>query len=109
MADRESGIDGMLRRSLAGPAPKLPADFDRRVLRELRRSSQGTGRRGRILLASYGVVSAITSAVLMEAEGLEWEAIVVLVVSAAALVAAGPLARGLARRGAWAAVAPGRR
>ena len=79
------------------------------MLRDLQRNSQGAGRRGRILLASYGVVSAITSAVVMEAEGLEWEPIVALVVSAAALVAAGPLARGLARRGAWAAVASGRR
>ena len=107
MEPRESGIDGLLRRTLAGPAPELPADFDRRVLRELRRSSQGAGRRGRILLTSYGVVSAITSAVVMGSEGLGWEAIVVLVLSAAALVAAGPLARSLARRGAGAAMARG--
>ena len=45
----------------------------------------------------------------MGAEGIGWEAIVVVVLSAVALVAAGPLARGLARRGAGAAMVPGRR
>jgi hypothetical protein len=107
---RETGIEGLLRRSLAGPAPELPADFDRRVLRGLRRSAQGGGRRGRILVVGgYGVVSAAVSAVVMRGQGLGWEAVTVLVLSAVALVAAGPLARSLARRGAGAAMARGTR
>lgn len=106
---RETGIDGLLRRSLAGPAPDLPPDFDRRVLRELRQASRRPGPWDRVLLVGYGVVSAVISAVVMKGQGLGWEVVTVLVLSPLALVAAGPVARGLARRGVGAAMAPGTR
>jgi hypothetical protein len=40
MEPREARIDSLLRRSMATPVPSLPPDFDQRLMREVRRSSQ---------------------------------------------------------------------
>lgn len=72
MEPREEGIDRLLRRSMAGPLPSLPPDFDQRVVREMRRRAQPLDRYGRILLAGYGLVAAVVSAVVMRSQGLDW-------------------------------------
>jgi hypothetical protein len=84
----ETGIDGLLRRSLAAPVPSLPLDFDQRVMRELRqrsagqssqhRSSSALDRYGWILLTGYGLISVAVSAVVMRGQGLQWGAIAVM-------------------------------
>ena len=92
MEPRESGIDTLLRRSLAAPAPGLPPDFHQRVMRQVRRSSQPLGRYDRILLAGYGLISVVTSAVVMRGQGLDWGPIAVMILGPLALVAAVPWA-----------------
>jgi len=88
MEPRDAGIDSLLRRSMAAPVPSLPPDFDQRVMRELRRSSQPLDRYRRILLAGYGVMSVAASAVVMRGQGLDWGAIAVMILGPLALVAA---------------------
>ena len=93
MEPREAEIDSLLRRSLAAPVPSLPPDFEQRLMRELRQSSQplaldATGRRyRRILLTGYGLTSVVTSAVVMRGQGLDWGAIALLVLGPLVLVA----------------------
>ena len=84
----ETGIDRLLRRSMAAPVPTLPPDFDQRVMRELGQSSKGLDRYGRILLTGYGLTSIVASAVIMRGQGLGWAAIVVMILGPLALVAA---------------------
>ncbi len=72
MEPREAGIDSLLRRSMAAPVPSLPPDFDQRLMREVRRSSQPLDRYRRILLDGYGLVSVVASAVVMRGQGLDW-------------------------------------
>ncbi len=93
MEPRESGIDNVLRRSLAGPIPTLPADFDQRVMREVRRSSQPLDRYRRIFLTGYGIVSALTCAVVMRGQGIDWAPIAGLIAAPLVMVAAARLTR----------------
>jgi hypothetical protein len=93
MEPRDAGIDSLLRRSMAAPVPSLPPDFDQRLMRELRRSSQPLDRYGRILLAGYGVMSVAASAVVMRGQGLNWGAIAVTILGPLALVATVPWSR----------------
>src|ERR1035438_8793379 len=62
MEPREAGIDSLLRRSMAAPVPSLPPDFDQRLMREVRRSSQPLDRYRRILLTGYGLTSVMRAA-----------------------------------------------
>jgi len=88
MEPRETGIDSLLRRSMAAPVPSLPPDFDQRLMREVRRGSQPLDRGGRLLLAGYGVLSAVVSAEVMRSQGLAWDGIAVMTLGPLALVAA---------------------
>lgn len=88
---REAGIDLSLRRSLNAPLPSLPPDFDQRVRRELRQGSQVRDRYRRILVAGYGVISVVTSAVVMRGQGLNWGAIAAMILGPLVLVAFVPL------------------
>ncbi len=71
----EDGIDGLLRRSMAAAVPSLAADFDRRVMQEVRRRGRPLDRYRRILLGAYGVVSVVVSAILMRGERLDWSVV----------------------------------
>ncbi len=93
MEPREAEIDSLLRRSMAGPVPSLPPDFDQRLMRELRRSSQPLDRYRRILLTGYGLTSVVTSAAVMRGQGLDWGAISVMILGPLALVAVARWAR----------------
>jgi len=93
MEPQDAGIDNLLRRSMAAPVPSLPADFDQRLMREVHRGSQPLDRYRRILLTGYGLTSALASALVMRAQGLEWGAISVMILVPLALVAAVPMAR----------------
>jgi hypothetical protein len=89
-------MDGLLRRSMAAPAPVLSRDFDRRLLRKIRKTRDGAGQRSRFrrnLFAGYGLVSVAASAVVMHGQGLEWTAIALAILCPLALVGAAPLAR----------------
>lgn len=87
MEPREAEIDSLLRRSMAEPVPSLPPDFDQRIMRELRQSSRLRGRY-RFLLSCYGLISVVTSAVVMRGQGLGWGAIAGMILGPLALVAA---------------------
>ena len=88
MEPREAGIDSLLRRSMAAPVPSLPPDFDQRLMREVSRSSQPLDRYRRILLIGYGLISVVTSAVVMRGQGLGWAAISAMILGPLSLVAA---------------------
>ncbi len=85
MERREAGIDSLLRSSMAAPVPTLSPDFEQRVIRGLRPGSRALGRNRRILLACYGLLSVVTSAVVMRGEGLDWAAIDVMILAPLAL------------------------
>ncbi len=93
MEPREAEIDGLLRRSLAAPIPSLPPDFDQRLMREMRRSSQPLDRYSRVLLCGYGAMSVVVSAVVMRGQGLDWGIISVMILGPLALVPAALWAR----------------
>ena len=93
MEPRETGIDSLLRRSMAAPVPSLSPDFDQRLMREVNRSSQPRDRYRRILLTGYGLVSVVTSALVMRGQGLDWGAMAVMILGPLALVATVPWAR----------------
>jgi hypothetical protein len=93
MEPREAEIDSLLRRSMAAPVPRLPLDFDERLMREVRRSSQPLDRYRRIPLTGYGLTSVVTSAAVMRGQGLGWGAISVMILGPLALVAAARWAR----------------
>jgi hypothetical protein len=78
---------------MAAPVPNLPPDFDQRLMRELRRSSQPLDRYRQILLTGYGLTSVVASAVVMRGQGLDWSAISVMILVPLALVVAARLAR----------------
>jgi hypothetical protein len=88
MEPREAEIDSLLRRSMAAPIPSLPPDFDQRLMRELSRGSQPLDRYRRILLVGYGLMSVVTSAVVMRGQGLDWGAISAAILGPLSLVAA---------------------
>ena len=93
MEPRDAGIDSLLRRSMAAPAPSLPPDFEQRLLRELPQNSQALDRYRRILLACYALISVVTSAVVMRSQGLDWGAVLLLIIGPLALIATVPLLR----------------
>jgi hypothetical protein len=93
MEPRETEIDSLLRRSMAAPIPSLRPDFDQRLMREVRRGSQPRDRFRRILLTGYGLMSVVTSAVVMRGQGLYWGSIVLTILGPLAAVAAVPWAR----------------
>jgi len=78
MDPREAEIDALLRRSLAAPIPRLSPDFQQVLSRDMRRRSRHLRRFSPILLAGYGLVSAVTSIVVMRNQGLGWMAIAVM-------------------------------
>ena len=84
----EAGIDNLLRSSMAAAVPSLPSDFDQRLMREVRRTSQPLDRYRRILLISYGLVSVLASAVVMRGQGLDWGPIAGMILAPLAAVAA---------------------
>ncbi len=86
MEPREDGIDSLLRRCMAAPVPSLPPDFERRLMRELSRSSQPLDRYRRILFTGYGLTSVVTSALVMRGHGIDWGAISVMIIGPLALV-----------------------
>jgi len=92
MEPRETRIDSLLRRSMAAPIPSLPQDFDQRLMRELRRSSQPLDRYRWIVLTGYGLTSVVASAVVMRGQGLEWGGIALMTLGPLALVAAAGVA-----------------
>lgn len=67
---RDIALHRLLRRAYRQPVPTLPPDFDRRVMRALRPPT--LHRYGRLLLTAYGLVSALTCAVLQRSQGLSW-------------------------------------
>ena len=83
----EEGIDRLLRRSMAAPIPSLPADFDRRLMQEVRRRKQPLDRYRRMLLGAYGVVSIVVSAILMRGERLDWGVVAGTLLATIALIA----------------------
>ena len=93
MEPRETGIDNLLRRSMAAPVPSLSQDFDQRLMRKLRQGSQPRDRYRRILIAGYGLTSVVASAVVMRGQGMGWGAIAVMTLAPIALVAVLPLVR----------------
>jgi hypothetical protein len=72
MEPHEAEMDILLRRSMNAPVPGLPPNFDRRVMREVRRKHQSLDRYNWILFTGYGVISAVTSVVVMRGAGLNW-------------------------------------
>ena len=84
----QAGIDSLLRRSMAAPVPSLSPDFDQRLIRELHRSSPVPH-----LLTSYGLISVVTSTVVMRSQGLQWAGIAAMILGPLALVAAVSWAR----------------
>jgi len=92
MEPRDTAIDSLLRRSLAGPVPSLAPDFEERLMREVRQTTRAFARYRRILLTCYGLTSVVTSAVVMRGQGLGWEPIAAMILGPLALVAAVPWA-----------------
>jgi hypothetical protein len=92
MEPHEAAVDHLLRRSLTAPVPSLPPDFDQRLMREVRavrsRGSNPCDRYRRFLLTGYGLMSVLTSAVVMRGQGLDWAAISVMILGPLALVGA---------------------
>lgn len=92
---REAEMDGLLRRSMAVPVPRLSQDFHQALSRKLRRRSEPPHPLGPILLAGYGFVSLVTSIVVMRGQGLDWVAIAVMTLGPLAVL---ELSRRLRRR-----------
>jgi hypothetical protein len=84
---REDGIDSLLRRSLAARVPSLSPEFDRRLMREIHQPSPERRRYRSIMLAGYGLTSALTCTVIMRGEGLHWGLIAVMMLASVTLVA----------------------
>jgi hypothetical protein len=84
---RQDLMDGLLRRSLAAPPPRLSADCHARLSHKLRRRSERRSF-GPILLGAYGVVSLLVSLVVMRGQGLDWAPIVATTLGALTVAAA---------------------
>ncbi len=93
MEPEQAGIDRVLRQSLGAPAPCLPADFEKRLMREVEKESPARARYKRALLAGYGVVSAVTCAGVMRSQGMDWGATALLTLGPLAAAAVLPLMR----------------
>jgi hypothetical protein len=88
MEPREAEIDRLLRRSMAAPVPSLTQDFDRRLMRRVRRSSESLDRYRQIMFAGYVLISVLVSVVIMRSQGLGWGPIAGLVLAPLVVVAA---------------------
>jgi hypothetical protein len=97
MEPEQRGIDSVLQTSLAGPAPRLSADFEKRLMREVNRNSPRRAWYSRALMAGYGVVSVITCATVMRSQGLDWATIAGATLLPLPLVALGSWMRRMAR------------
>ncbi len=86
--NEETEIDGLLRRSLAGPMPSLPAEFSQRLSAEVNRRSERGERFNRFVLAGYGVTSVIACVVMMRGQGMEWGPLIGAILAPLVLVAA---------------------
>ncbi len=86
MDSREAQIDGMLRRSMAAPVPRVSPDFERVLARELRRRSQPPSQYERTLFVSYGAISVATSILVMRSQGLGWWVIATMTMAPLATV-----------------------
>src|SRR4029077_7755948 len=95
MDPREAEMDSLLRRSMAGPVPRLSSDFHQALSRELRRKSQPPNQFGQILFAGYGAASVAVSVVVMRGQGLGWVVIAVMMLGSLATL---EVARRLQRR-----------
>jgi len=95
MEHQQGEMDGLLRRWMSGPVPSLPADFERRLMRKVRRGPEGLDSRGRILLIGYGVASVLTSAAIMRGQGMGWGTIAATTLAPLGVVA---LARAVRKR-----------
>lgn len=93
MDSSETGIDTLLRRSLAAPVPSLSPDFHQRLTRELHASSSEPrltvlDRYRWILLTTYSLISVVTSAVVMRGQGVGWGTIAAMTLGPLVLLAA---------------------
>ena len=88
MEPREAEIDSLLRRAMAAPVPRLPADFTQVLSRELRRRSERPDRYEQILLVGYGVMSAAVCTMVMRGQGLGWGVIAAMTLGPLALLEA---------------------
>lgn len=93
MEPRDTGIDDLLRRSMAAPVPTLPTDFELCIIRDLPQNSQALDRYRRILLTCYALISVMTSTMVMRGQGLDWGFVSLLILGPLALVATVPLLR----------------
>jgi hypothetical protein len=94
---QQTVMDDVLRRSMSARVPGLAPEFDQRVMRELRRGSGPADRYRRILLAGYGLTSAVASAVVMRGQGLNWSAVVGLILASFLSIAIAGWTRRLSR------------
>lgn len=85
--EENNAIDRLLRSSMAAPVPILAPDFERRVLRVVRRDCELLGGPYRKLLTGYGLVSALVSAIVMRGQGLPWGAVATFVLAPLVLIA----------------------
>ena len=91
MDPSQSGIDRLMRNSMAATVPALAPDFDQRLMRNLTQNSHALARYRQILLITYGVVSVVVSAAVMRSQGLDWAPIAAMILGPLALVAAYPI------------------
>ena len=87
MEQNQHDIDSLLRRSMATPVPSLPPDFDQRMMRKVRPSSQPLVRYRQTLITTYGLVSVVVCTVLMRGEGLGWGTVAGTILGPLALLA----------------------
>jgi hypothetical protein len=82
-------MDDLLRLSMSAPVPTPSADFDQRVLRQIRaeQSSPTLDRFRRLLFAGYAVVSVAASAVILRSEHLDWAMTAAAIAAPLALIA----------------------
>jgi len=83
----EYEIDRLLRHSMQTPVPSLPADFEQRVMRGVRRSTQPLDKYQRMLLTGYGLISIVVSVVVMRNVGVSWGTVTGMIAAPLAFVA----------------------
>jgi hypothetical protein len=93
MEPDDAGIDALLRHSMDAPVPRLPSDFEQRVMRAVTHESANLDRYGRMVLTGYGLASIAVSGAVMRGQGLGWEMIAAAILGPLAVVAAIPWAR----------------
>jgi hypothetical protein len=83
----QSGIDALLRRSMAAPVPNLPPDFVQRLTSKPPHSLQVLDRYRRALLIGYCLVSVLACTVVMRGQGLNWGTLAATILGPLALLA----------------------